>query len=57
MKTVPTVKYATTKNNFKIILFNSLLIIKSKPQNKKLSDNKKEAKPKLCNKKSAMLLP
>ena len=57
IKTVPTVKYAMTKNNFKIILLNSFLIIKSKPQNKKLSNNKKETKPKLCNKKSAMLLP
>jgi len=54
---VPTIKYAITKNSFKIILFNSFFIIKSNPQNKKLSNNKKEAKPKLCNKKSAMLLP
>ena len=53
----PKIKYITTKNNFRIILLISFLINKLIPQKIKLPSSKNEANPKLCRRKSDILLP
>ena len=50
-------RYKIKKNNLKIIFFNSFFKINLKPQEIKVIKIKNEIKPKLCNKKSEILLP
>jgi hypothetical protein len=53
----PNIRYKVRKNNLKIIFFNSFLRINLNPQEIKVIKIKNEIKPKLCNKKSDILLP
>ena len=53
----PKIKYKLRKNILKIIFFNSLSKINFTPQEIRVNRIKKEIRPKLCNKKSEILLP
>ena len=56
-KVHPKIIYNERKNIFRIKFFNSFLSINLKPQEIKVTKIKNEINPKLCNKKSEILLP
>tara|TARA_Y100000591_G_C21262135_1_gene418681 strand:+ start:212 stop:460 length:249 start_codon:yes stop_codon:yes gene_type:complete len=56
-KVHPNTRYKVRKNNLRIIFFNSFEMINFTPHEIKVIKIKNEIRPKLCNKKSEILLP
>ena len=57
MNVQPEIKYKVTKNIFTINLFNSFSTINFIPHEIKVARSKNEIIPKLCKRKSEMILP